>query len=74
MWKVLPTTNRQGIKNFIIAFIIKTASEEVSLERNKILLGKLNMVLVQVSRFAVICRPVDYSAIVPFQVPPFFLY
>lgn len=49
MWKVLPATNRQGIKNFIIAFIIKTASDEVSLERNRTLLGKLNIVLVQVS-------------------------
>ncbi|KAJ3346151.1 Karyopherin transporter [Kappamyces sp. JEL0680] len=47
MWKVLPPTNRQGIKNFIIAFIIKTASDEVSLERNRTLLGKLNIVLVQ---------------------------
>jgi hypothetical protein len=49
MWKVLPVTNRTGIKNFIIAFIIKTASEEGSLERNRTLLGKLNIVLVQVA-------------------------
>ncbi|KAI8901081.1 CRM1 C terminal-domain-containing protein [Globomyces pollinis-pini] len=48
MWKVLDQTNRQGIKNFIIAFIIKTASDEVSLERNRTLLGKLNIVLVQI--------------------------
>jgi hypothetical protein len=48
MWKVLPAENRQGIKNFIIAFIIKTSSDEVSLERNRTLLGKLNIVLVQV--------------------------
>jgi exportin-1 len=48
MWKILPQTNRQGIKNFIIAFIIKIASDETSLERNKTILGKLNMVLVQV--------------------------
>ncbi len=48
MWKVLPQPNRQGIKNFIIAFIIKTSSDEVSLERNRTLLGKLNIVLVQV--------------------------
>ncbi|KAJ3269891.1 Karyopherin transporter [Terramyces sp. JEL0728] len=50
MWKVLPPQNRQGIKNFIIAFIIKTASDEVSLERNRTLLSKLNIVLVQVFR------------------------
>jgi exportin-1 len=48
MWKVLPLPNRQGIKNFIIAFIIKMSSDEVTLERNRTLLGKLNIVLVQV--------------------------
>ncbi|KAJ3257200.1 Karyopherin transporter [Boothiomyces macroporosus] len=47
MWKVLPPQNRQGIKNFIIAFIIKTASDEVSLERNRTLLSKLNIILKQ---------------------------
>jgi hypothetical protein len=50
MWKVLPQPNRQGIKNFIIAFIIKMSSDELTLERNRTLLGKLNIVLVQVGR------------------------
>ena len=60
MWKVLPPVQRQGgcllftmtkkigIKNFIVAVIIKTSSEQELLEKNKTLLGKLNIVLVQV--------------------------
>jgi exportin-1 len=48
MWKLLPTTQRQGIKNFIVGFIIKSSSDEVTLEQHKVLLGKLNIVLVQV--------------------------
>ena len=39
----------QGIKNFIVAIIIKTSSDEVSLEKNRTLLGKLSIVLVQVN-------------------------
>lgn len=48
MWKVLPQPQRTGIKNFIVGFIIKNSSDESTLERNKVLLGKLNIVLVQV--------------------------
>ncbi|KAJ1343675.1 hypothetical protein BSLG_001750 [Batrachochytrium salamandrivorans] len=48
MWKILPQAQRQGIKNFIVAIIIKTSSDEASLEKNRTLLGKLNIVLVQI--------------------------
>ncbi|KAI9090074.1 CRM1 C terminal-domain-containing protein [Phlyctochytrium arcticum] len=48
MWKVLPAEQRTGIKNFIVAFIIKNSSEDDALERNRLLLGKLNIVLVQI--------------------------
>ncbi|KAI8910419.1 CRM1 C terminal-domain-containing protein [Gorgonomyces haynaldii] len=48
MWKALPQVQRQGIKNFVVAFIIKNSSDEATLERNRTLLNKLNIVLVQI--------------------------
>ncbi|KAJ3021940.1 Karyopherin transporter [Thoreauomyces humboldtii] len=48
MWKVLPEDQRAGIKNFIVAFIIKNSSDDEALEKNRLLLGKLNIVLVQI--------------------------
>ena len=51
MWKALPQVQRSGIKNFIVAIVIKTSSDQESLEKNKTLLGKLNIVLVQVIFF-----------------------
>ena len=46
--KVRSHAHDVGIKNFIVAVIIKTSSDQVSLEKNRTLLGKLNIVLVQV--------------------------
>ena len=37
-----------GIKKFIVGLIIKTSSESDSLDKQKVYLGKLNMILVQV--------------------------
>ncbi len=38
-----------GIKKYIVSLIIKISSDPVSLEREKMYLNKLNMILVQVS-------------------------
>jgi len=38
-----------GIKKYIVGLIIKTSSDAVLMEREKVYLGKLNMILVQVS-------------------------
>lgn len=38
-----------GIKKYIVGLIIKTSSDSASLEKEKVYLGKLNMILVQVS-------------------------
>ena len=38
-----------GIKKYIVGLIIKTSSEQQILEKEKVYLGKLNMILVQVS-------------------------
>lgn len=48
MWKVLPADQKEGIKNFIVGFIIKNSSDKESLKKNKLLLNKLNIVLVQI--------------------------
>lgn len=37
-----------GIKKYIVALIIKTSSDPETLEREKMYLNKLNMILVQV--------------------------
>lgn len=38
-----------GIKKYIVGLIIKTSSDGSLLEREKVYLGKLNMILVQVN-------------------------
>ncbi|TPX51840.1 hypothetical protein SeLEV6574_g00005 [Synchytrium endobioticum] len=48
MWKALPVEQQQGIKNYIVSVIIKTSSDEITLEKEKTFLGKLNIVLVQI--------------------------
>lgn len=47
-WKVLPTNQCEGIKKFIVGLIIKTSSDPTSLDRERVYLNKLNMILVQV--------------------------
>ncbi|WKT49207.1 Exportin-1, C-terminal [Fusarium oxysporum f. sp. vasinfectum] len=47
-WKVLPREQCQGIRNFIVQFIIQCSSTEESLRQQKTLLNKLNLVLVSV--------------------------
>jgi len=37
-----------GIKKYIVGLIIRTSSDASALEREKVYLGKLNMILVQV--------------------------
>ena len=50
-WKVLPENQCEGIKKFIVGLIIKTSSDASSLEREKVYLNKLNMILVQVINY-----------------------
>ncbi|KAG9257713.1 CRM1 C terminal-domain-containing protein [Emericellopsis atlantica] len=47
-WKVLPRDQCQGIRNFIVQFIIQCSSSEESLRTQKTLLNKLNLVLISV--------------------------
>ncbi|XP_013415271.1 exportin-1 isoform X2 [Lingula anatina] len=50
-WKVLPRTQCEGIKKYIVGLIIKTSSDPETLEREKVYLGKLNMILVQILKY-----------------------
>ncbi|CAF9913414.1 MAG: Exportin-1 [Gomphillus americanus] len=47
-WKVLPREQCQGIRNFVVNFIIQTSNSEESLRTNKAFLNKLNLVLVSI--------------------------
>lgn len=47
-WKVLPESERSGVRNFIVEVIISTTSDESNLRREKSYINKLNMILVQI--------------------------
>ncbi|KAI6368810.1 hypothetical protein MCOR25_004553 [Pyricularia grisea] len=47
-WKVLPREQCQGIRNFVVNYIINCSSTEESLRSQKTLLNKLNLVLVSI--------------------------
>ncbi|CAN7994790.1 unnamed protein product [Ixodes hexagonus] len=47
-WKVLPRNQCEGIKKYIVGLIIKTSSDPEVLERERVYLNKLNMILVQI--------------------------
>ncbi|KAL5009061.1 hypothetical protein ScPMuIL_014642 [Solemya velum] len=50
-WKVLPRPQCEGIKKYIVGLIIKTSSEATMLEKEKVYVGKLNMILVQILKY-----------------------
>lgn len=50
-WKVLPRTQCEGIKKYIVGLIIKTSSDAALLEKEKVYVGKLNMILVQILKY-----------------------
>eukprot|EP01114_Cavostelium_apophysatum_P018091 TRINITY_DN5522_c0_g1_i1.p1 TRINITY_DN5522_c0_g1~~TRINITY_DN5522_c0_g1_i1.p1 ORF type:complete len:1069 (+),score=345.41 TRINITY_DN5522_c0_g1_i1:320-3526(+) len=47
-WKVLPKEQRDGIKQYIVNLIIKLSSDPNILVREKVFIGKLDVVLVQI--------------------------
>ncbi|CAO3568485.1 unnamed protein product [Mortierella alpina] len=47
-WKLLPPEQCHGIRNYTVGLIVKLSSDEASLVRERTLLNKLNMVLVQI--------------------------
>ncbi|KAL8795670.1 MAG: hypothetical protein Q9195_001908 [Heterodermia aff. obscurata] len=47
-WKVLPREQCQGIRNFVVNFIIQSSSSDESLRTQRTFLNKLNLVLVSI--------------------------
>ncbi|KAI4284321.1 MAG: hypothetical protein L6R38_001525 [Xanthoria sp. 2 TBL-2021] len=47
-WKVLPREQCQGIRNFVVSFIIQSSSSEESLKSQRAFVNKLNLVLVSI--------------------------
>ncbi|KAG0324890.1 Karyopherin transporter [Dissophora globulifera] len=47
-WKLLPPEQCQGIRNYTVGLIVKLSSDEATLVRERTLINKLNMVLVQI--------------------------
>lgn len=47
-WKTLPENQSENIKKFIVALIIKTSTNPVTMENDRVYLNKLNMILVQI--------------------------
>lgn len=47
-WKVLPRDQCQGIRNFVVNFIIQMSGDEESLRKQRALLNKLNLTLVSI--------------------------
>ena len=47
-WKALPREQCEGIQKYIVALIIKISSEQEEMEKHKVYLNKLNIILVQI--------------------------
>lgn len=47
-WKMLPPEQCQGIRNYTVGLIVKLSSDDNTLHTQRTVLGKLNMVLVQI--------------------------
>ncbi|XP_032830122.1 exportin-1-like isoform X2 [Petromyzon marinus] len=47
-WKILPRNQCDGIKKYVVGLVIKTSQEPINLEKEKVYIGKLNMILVQI--------------------------
>ncbi|XP_078205377.1 exportin-1 isoform X4 [Callithrix jacchus] len=47
-WKILPRNQCEGIKKYVVGLIIKTSSDPTCVEKEKVYIGKLNMILVQI--------------------------
>ena len=47
-WKALPRNQCEAIKKYIVGLIIKNSSDPATLEREKVYINKLNVILIQV--------------------------
>ena len=54
-WKALPRNQCEAIKKYIVGLIIKNSSDQIALEKEKVYLNKLNIILIQVCLFFILC-------------------
>jgi exportin-1 len=47
-WKIMPSGQKDGIKNYVVGKIIAMSSDETAMNREKVLIGKLNLTLVEI--------------------------
>jgi len=47
-WKVLPSDQREGIRNYVVGKIISMTQDEATLLREKVFISKLNLTLVEI--------------------------
>jgi exportin-1 len=47
-WKIVPAEQREGIKNYAVGKIISMASDKASMQRDRVLIAKLNLILVEI--------------------------
>lgn len=57
-----------GIRKYIVGLVIKTSSDSQLLEKEKVYLGKLNMILVQVFRYKWYCIFINGFALACYYV------
>ncbi|RNA06418.1 exportin-1-like isoform X1, partial [Brachionus plicatilis] len=50
-WKALPRNQCEAIKKYIVGLIIKTSTESILIEKEKIYLNKLNLILIQILKY-----------------------
>jgi len=50
-WNALPREQCEGIKNYVVSVIIKTSSDEGTMKRDRMLLNKMNLILVKVLKY-----------------------
>jgi exportin-1 len=55
-WKALPRNQCEAIKKYIVGLIIKNSSDQIALEKEKVYLNKLNIILIQVSFLFIFVR------------------
>ena len=50
-WNALPAEQREGIKNFVVGFILKISADEKTMRTQAAFLNKLNVVLIQIVKY-----------------------
>ena len=50
-WKALPRNQCEAIKKYIVGLIIKNSSDPATLDREKVYINKLNVILIQVCNY-----------------------